>query len=460
MSEAFAPLFYPNSVAVIGASEDPNKLGFHCLSSLVKGGFHGRIYPVNPRLSEVYGLQAYPSLKRIPDKVDLAVITVRASLASSLLNDCAEKGVRAVVLITAGFKEIEDETGAKLQREVAAIADKAGIKIIGPNTFGVVNLHANLNASFTPEFSLLKIGDISLVSQSGGLCHLIGPLSMTENVGFSKIMSLGNRCNVDFADMLEYLADDPETKVIMMYIEGVDDARRLFEVLGQAVKKKPVVALKAGKSEVSDKAAYSHTGSLAGSYEIYKAAFKQAGVITVDSSMELLAVAKALSLCPLPAGNGVAVVVGQAGPGMIMSDFCLERGLILATFSAETRREIEELLPPLSIRTNPIDMGPAWYDAERFLKIVEVTLADENVDGLILYAAYASANEDWPRELAKWWGKMAYRNRKPVIACFPSPGEIWVKEKIELEQGGLPIYPTPETAVEAFAGLVARGRAM
>lgn len=455
-SEEFDPLFYPDSIAVIGASEDPNRLGFHCLLSLVKGGFGGRIYPINPHLSQVHGLKAYPSLKLVPDKIDLVIITVRASSAPSLLNECAEKGVRAVVLITAGFKEIEDETGAELQYEVAAIANKAGIKIIGPNTFGMVNLPANLNASFTPEFSLLRIGDISLISQSGGLCHLIGPLSLTENVGFSKLMSLGNRCNVDFADMLEYLVDDTDTKVIMIYIEGVDDARRLLEVLRRVAKRKPIVALKAGRSQIGNKAAYSHTGSLAGRYEIYSAAFKQAGVIAVDSSMELLAVAKALSLCPLPAGNRVAVLSGQAGPGMIASDLCLERGLILANFSAETRKKIEQLLPPLSMRTNPIDMGPAWYDSQRCRRIVEVALADENVDGLILYAAYASANEDWPRELAKWWPQRAYR--KPVVACFPAPAGIWVEEKIELEQNGLPIYSTPEIAVEAFVGLVERLR--
>ena len=228
-----SPIFYPRSVAVIGASPDFKRLGYHCMKSLLMSHFPGKIYPIHPALSEISGFKAYPSIKAVPGKVDLAIVAIRTSLVPSILEECIEKGVKGIVLITAGFKEIEDKAGAELQDEITAIANKANIKIIGPNTFGLVNLHASLNASFTPEFSLTPGGDISLVSQSGGFCHLMAPLAMAEHVGLSKIIGIGNRCNIDFADMLGYLGDDPDTGVIMMYVEGTDEARRLFEVAGR-----------------------------------------------------------------------------------------------------------------------------------------------------------------------------------------------------------------------------------
>lgn len=452
----FNPIFYPNSVAVIGASPDFKRLGYHCMSSLIMSQFKGKIYPIHPSLPEISGLNAYPSIKAVPDKVDLAIIVVRISLVPSILNECIEKGVKGIILITAGFKEINDKAGAELQNEVAAIANQANIKIIGPNTFGIVNLHANLDATFTPEFSLTQRGDISLVSQSGGFCHLMAPLAMVEHVGFSKIIGIGNRCNVDFADILDYLADDGDTKVIMMFVEGTDDARRLFEVAQNVTRKKPVVALKVGRFRSKDKAAYSHTGSLAGKHQIYTAAFEQAGIIMVDSSIELLDVAKALALCPLPRGNRVAVLSAQAGPAIIASDICEQHGLILADFSTKTTEQVEKLLPPLSIRSNPIDMGPAWYDWETIRKVIEVTLADENIDSIVLYTAYASANRPLLKEIAGLLKSPAYG--KPIISCFPSPTGVWVEEKRELEDSGVVLYPTPERAAKALVGLVKRSQ--
>ena len=454
--DEFNPIFYPDSVAVIGASTDFNKLGYHCMSSLVTSKFPGKIFPVHPSLSEVSGFKAYPSIKAVPGKIDLAIIAVRSSLVASILDECVEKGIKGVVLITAGFKEIEDSAGADLQDEVAAIANRADIKIIGPNTFGMVNLHANLDASFTPEFSLTRRGGISLVSQSGGFCHLIAPLAMAENIGLSKIIGVGNRCNVDFADLLDYLADDPDTGVITLYVEGIDDAHRLFEVARKVTRKKPVLAVKSGRFRAKDKAAYSHTGSLAGNHEIYTAAFRQAGIIMADSSTELLDIAKALTLCPLPMGNRVAILSGQAGPGIIASDICEQHGLILADFSAETTEQIEALLPPIAMRSNPVDMGPAWYDSETIKKVIEVVLADENIDGLVLYFAYASAN----RPLLKEIGGLLKSpdHNKPVICCFPSPTGAWSEEKHEFSESGVAVYPTPERAAKVMVGLVTRSR--
>jgi acyl-CoA synthetase (NDP forming) len=362
------------------------------------------------------------------------------------------KGVTGVVLITAGFKEIEDESGAALQEEMATIANRADLKVIGPNTFGFVNLHANLNASFTPEFSLTPKGDISLVSQSGGFCHLMAPLAMQERVGMSKIIGLGNRCNVEFADILEYMVDDPDTRVIMIYVEGTDNAPQLFEVASRVTRKKPVVAFKAGRFSLGDKAACSHTGSMAGKHEVYTAAFRQAGIVMADSSTELLDLARALSLCPLPKGNRVAVLSGQAGPGIIMSDICEQNGLLLSDFSPETTQWIQQLLPPLAMRSNPVDMGPAWYDSETIKKVVEVVLADGNTDGVLLYAAYASANRPLLKELTNVLKSRAHG--KPVVSCFPSPPGVWAEEKREFVESGVAFYPTPERTARAMCGLI------
>ena len=412
-------VFYPRSVAVIGASPDFKRLGYHCMKSLVMSNFSGKIYPIHPSLPEIDSFKAYTSIRSIPGEVDLAIIAVRAPLVPSILNECAKKGVKGVVLITAGFKEIEDKAGAELQEEVITIANRANIKIIGPNTFGFVNLHGNLNASFTPEFSLTMKGGISLVSQSGGFCHLIAPLAMEEHIGISKIIGMGNRCNIDFADILEYMADDPDTTVITMYVEGTDNARRLFEVASSVTRKKPIVAFKAGKFSDKDKAAYSHTGSIAGEHKVYAAAFKQAGVVMAESSTELIDIAKALSLCPLPGGNRVAVLSSQGGPGIIMSDICEQNGLVLADFSLKTTELVHQLLPPLAIRSNPIDMGPAWYDTETIKKVIEVVLADENIDGVLLYSAYASANRSLLNEITGLLKSSTHG--KPIISCFPSP---------------------------------------
>jgi len=454
----YEPIFYPSSVAVVGASSNPRKLGYHCLKSLIDGGYGGRIFPVNPGVLEIRGYKAYPSIAAVPDRVDLAIVAVPAPSVPSVFKECAMKGVRGIVLITAGFREIEDKSGSELQSEIAAIANEARMKVIGPNTFGMVNLHANLNASFTPEFSLVKKGGIGLISQSGGVSHLTAYLSMHGNVGFSKIIGLGNRCNMDFADMLEYMAEDPETKVIAMYIEGVDDARRLVDVADKVTARKPVVAYKVGRFPASNQASYSHTGSLAGKYEIYNSALKQAGVVTVYSCTELFDVAKALALCKIPSGNRVVILSGQAGPGIIVGDVCEDNGLILTSFSKETQEAVEKLLPPVAMRRNPIDLGPAWHDSETCERLVNVVSRDENVDAIVICAAYASANEPLLRGIGKLLRKFA--KEKTVIGSFPSPTNVWKKEKVELELADVPVYPTPERAAKALVGLVRYSEAL
>jgi acetyl-CoA synthetase (ADP-forming) len=444
-------LFDPRSVAVIGASKNPGKLGYHVMKSLTEGGFGGGLFPINPNESELFGLQAYPSLLEIPHEVDLAVIVLPARAVAAIVEQCAAKGVRGIVLISAGFKEIEDEQGTELQAEIARLANGAGIPIIGPNTFGMVNLHADLNASFTPEFSRVQKGGVSLISQSGGMSHMLAFLAMQQNVALSKVIGVGNRCNVSFADLLEYLVEDETTRVIAMYMEGVEDPHRLMDVARSIRGKKPVVVYKVGRSQVSDKASKFHTGSLAGQYQVYQGAFKQTGLLAVHSLQELLDAAKALDSCPLPQGNGTAVLSGQAGPAMAACDVFEEKGLVLATFSPETQGRINAALPPLALRSNPVDMGPAWYNPEAIAEVADAALGDDSVDGVVLCIAYASANigavESLASVLQRWAGK------KPIVSCLSAPGEIWRDGIRSLEEAGVPNYATPERAAAALGNL-------
>ncbi len=444
-------IFNPETVAVIGASRNPGKLGYHVMKSLTRGGFKGEIFPVNPQETELFRFKAYPSVLEVAREIDLAIVVLPAPIVPEIFKQCAEKGVRGIILITAGFKEIEDEYGGQLQDEITELANEAGMNVIGPNTFGAINLQTGLNASFTPEFSELESGGISLVSQSGGMAHLMAFKAMKEHVGFNKIIGVGNRCHVDFADLLEYLMEDEGTQVIAMYMEGIDNMRRLMEVAQHARGEKPIIVYKVGRSPVSDTASRLHTGSLAGQYQIYQEAFKRVGILAVHSSEELLDTAKLLVSCPLPGGNKVAVLSGQAGPAMAVCDVCAEQGLALAVFSEETRNTIERALPPMAIRTNPVDMGPAWYSSESIREVASSVLGDENVDAVVLSIAYASANSGAVESLAdlvKSWGR-----KKPIICCLSSPKGIWDQEIRSLEEEGVPNFPTPERAARALGNL-------
>jgi acetyl-CoA synthetase (ADP-forming) len=450
-SEAMEALFTPRSVAVIGASDNPGKLGSHVMRSLTEGKYPGKIFPVNPGKNEIMGIKTYPSLFQIPESIDLSIIVLPAESVPKTVVECGEKGVKGIVLITAGFREIEDKRGEELQTEVTRRASSFGIKIIGPNTFGIVNLHLPLNASFTPEFSRIDKGGISLVSQSGGMSHLIGFLSLQNKVGMSKIIGLGNRCNVDFSETVEYLIRDSQTRVIALYLEGIDQPRKLMEVAGRGQRQKPILAYKVGRSPTSDRASQFHTGSLAGKHEVYEGAFKQAGILTVGSSEELLDAAKALTLSPSPGGNRVAVLSGQAGPGMAACDVCELEGLTISPFSPETQKKLEELLPPLAIRTNPVDMGPAWYDSTAIRGVVRAVLEDREIDAVLLCVMFASANRSAARVLIDLL--LERRPKKPILCCLSSPPGIWEDELRQLEGSGIPNYPTPERAAKALSNL-------
>jgi acyl-CoA synthetase (NDP forming) len=453
MNQKLTQLFSPDSVAVIGASNSFDKLGYHVMKSLA-GNYQGKIFPINPKGEKIWDLDSYPSLEAIPGNVDLAVIVVPAHVVPETLHACGRKGVKGVVLITAGFREIEDPGGGALEEEIREIAAQYDLPIIGPNTFGFVNLSSGVNASFTSEFSRIEKGGVALISQSGGMCHLCGFLAIEERIAMSKLMSLGNRCNVDFPEILPHLVEeDSSTTVIALYIEGLDEPRKFLDVAKSLRGTKPIIAYKAGKSEKGDSASRFHTGSLAGNYEIWKGAFRQAGILEVTSTEELLDTAKALDSCPLPRGERIAVLSGQAGPGMIASDALEPAGLKLSHFSETTQLRINDLLPPIAIRTNPVDMGPAWYNPKNIIEILKAVINDEHTDGVIFLAMYASANLKLAEGIVEYMkGESPFQ--KPVIACFPAPPGIWNEPIQALDRKkGVAVLPTPERAVEAMANL-------
>jgi len=445
-------LFNPASVAVIGASDKPDKLGFHVMKSLTRGGYPGRIFPVNPGAREIMGLRAAPSLSACHGGVDLAIVVVPAAAVPGVFRECVAADVKGIVLITAGFKEIDDPAGADLHADIAAIANRAGIPVIGPNTFGMINFTADLNASFTPEFSLLRKGSIALVSQSGGISHLLGFMAMRMDLGFRMIVGLGNRLNVDFPQMIDFLADDPETRVIVLYVEGIDEAGSLMAAARRTAGRKPILAYKTGIGEVGDAASRSHTGSLAGSHRIYTASFAQAGILAMDTAEALLDAAKAFSSSPFPAGPRVAVLSGQAGPSMAACDVCEAGGLDIVRFTPRTQETINQLLPPLALRTNPVDMGPAWYDFNAIGGIIRAVMDDEHVDGILLLMMFASANRDAVNGIS---GLLeAWQQKKPLISCLLSPPGIWDEAVGDLETAGALVnFPTPERAAEAMVTL-------
>ncbi|RLB12070.1 MAG: hypothetical protein DRG39_02850 [Deltaproteobacteria bacterium] len=445
-------LFRPRSVAVIGASEKFDKLGFHVMKSLTTGGYKGKIIPINPGAKEIMGIKAYPSIMACDEDIDLAIIAVPARFVFQIFDECHKKGVAGIVLITAGFKEIDDPEGAKNQELLRQKAESYEIPVIGPNTFGMINLVYDLNASFTPEFSLTKKGNIALVSQSGGMSHLISFLSQRQDIAFSKIVGIGNRLNVDFYEMLLFLRDDPDTKVIALYIEGVDNPSRMMQAIKEIHKQKPIIAYKTGSSKSGDKASRSHTGSIAGKYEIYVGALRQAGAILVNSAEELIDGAKALSTSSIPDGPNVAVLSGQAGPGMAASDMAEKIGLVIPAFTPKTQGRINELLPPMAIRTNPVDMGPAWYDAEATKEIIDVAMRDENIDSVVLLIMYASANIKAVQgitDMLKEW-----KQKKPIMTCISAPPGIWDNEiRILEDSNAITNYPSPERAARALGAL-------
>jgi acetyltransferase len=452
--EKFRPLFYPESVALIGASQNPLKIGYLCLQNLLQWGFKGKIYPINPDCSELLGLTVYPTLAAIPvEKVDLALIARPGQELPSVLQECARKGIKGAVIVTGGMKETGTREGIEVEEATARAANFADIKIIGPNTIGMINRTANLNVSFQDILGALKPGNISLVTQSGGTCMYMVHQLMNQNVGVAKAMSLGNRCNIDFPDLLEYLSEDDDTRVLILHIEGLENAPRFIEAGQRLSRKKPVLSYKVGNFQTLSPAVSSHTGALAGRVEFQQAALKQAGFIPLTSTSDLVDAAKALSYQPPARGRRFAVLSPQSGPGIIIADTCQRLGLLPAEFTSETRKRLYSIVDPTTYKDNPVDMAVTATRFEDSVQALAAVLADENVDVVICATLYHGTYIYLMRAILHLSDRIA----KPIVVCCDTPVGVKNPEVPELERRRIPVYPLPERSALAAWALCAWG---
>jgi len=439
--------FNPKAVAVIGASKDPRKVGSSILSNLKNNGYSGGIYPVNPSAGSIMGLKSFDKTSSIPGNVDLAVIAVPRQFVIEVIKDCGMKGVRAAVVITAGFKETGAD-GRILEESLLELAASYGMRIMGPNCLGLINAGNGLNASFAPSMPLK--GNIAFFSQSGALCTAILDWSLARGVGFSKFISLGNKSDVDELDMMEYLSDDPETRVILGYIEGVGAGRKFMERAWDTVRKKPLVIAKAGGTAAGAKAASSHTGTLAGSERAWEAVFTQTGILRADTIEHLFNYALAFADNPIPEGPGLAVVTNAGGPGIIAADAC-ERSLArMAELTPSTVARLRKDLPASAGFFNPVDViGDAR--ADRYADALEAVLDDPNVDGalVVLTPQAMTEVEDTAHEVAR----LKKLTAKPVLASFMGGERVRRGAEI-LRDEQVPVYPYPEDGVKSFEALV------
>jgi len=440
-------LFEPQSIAVIGAAREEGKLGNIILRNLVNSGFTGSLYPVNPKADEILGMKCYRSIMDIPGPVELAVIVVPSRIVPPVLEEAGKKEVKASIIITAGFKEVGKE-GAELERKVGDIARRYGMRVLGPNCLGLINTHHNMNATFTRNYPIK--GRIAISSQSGAICTSILDWAKKTKIGFSKFISVGNKVDVDEADLLEYLGKDDQTQVIGMYIEGVNRGQEFLRQASETTKTKPILALKSGRTSSGAKAASSHTGALSGSDAVYEAALQQSGVVrakTIDEFYDLLQV---FGRMPLPDGDGVAIVTNAGGLGVMAADATSDFGLRLASFESETIEKLKSYLPPEANVYNPVDvLGDA--SAERYEFAINAVLDDPNVSMVVVVLAPTDTVDIMA--VANIVATFAGRTTSPLVAAFVG-GEDCDQGIEVLREAGIPSYESPDRALKALSAMV------
>ena len=447
--------FNPRTIAIIGASQIPEKVGSAILSNFLESNFRGKIYPVNPTAKTIYGMKAYPSILDISDEVDVAIVAVRAEITPKIIAECAEKHVKGAIIVSGGFSEIGGE-GRRREEEILRIARSSGMRIIGPNCIGIYDPASGVDTMFMPRYRMNRpqSGNIAFISQSGAFGIAILDWAASRGFGISKFISLGNKIDVDEIECIEYLAEDDSTRVIALYLESTSDGRRLMEAARKTVEKKPIVALKAGKTVEGARAVLSHTGSLAGSDKIYDAAFKQSGIIRTYDPQDLFDVSRALANQPPPKGDRIAVITNGGGFGVMTVDFLIEHGLKLAKLSEQTLRILERKLPPITSKINPIDLvGDA--DAERYRIALEAVAADENVDGIIVIILFQTPTLQ--PDIVGVISNVSNMRIKPILVC--ATGGDYARVHVQmLERAGVPVYPSPHRVARAMASLVAYER--
>lgn len=436
-------LFAPRSVAVVGATERPGSVGRTVLWNLISNPFGGTVYPINPKRPNVLGIKAWPSLRALPEPVDLAIIVTPAAGVPDVMRECADVGVKGAIILSAGFKEIGPE-GARLEREIHQIAQAAQIRVLGPNCLGVMRPPTGFNATFAG--GMARPGNVAFISQSGALLTAILDWSQREAVGFSAFVSVGSMLDVGWGDLIDYLADDPRTRSILLYMESIGDARAFLSAARELALTKPIIVIKAGRTAQAAQAAASHTGTLVGSDEVLTAAFRRSGILRVDSIADLFYMAEVLARQPRPSGRRLGILTNAGGPGVLATDALVAGGGELAPLSPDTRAKLDAFLPPQWSHSNPVDiLGDA--DPERYAKALDAIGADEHSDGLLVILTPQDMTE--PTQTADRLKSYAKLPGKPVLASWMGGSEVAAGERI-LNDAGIPTFGYPDTAARIF----------
>jgi acetyltransferase len=436
-------IFAPHSVAVIGATDRAGSVGRAVLWSLVSSPFGGTVYPLSEKRSSVLGIKAYKSVADLPEAVDLVVVVTPAATVPGIISECVEAGVRGAIVISAGFKE-HGEPGKELERQILERVQGTGMRVVGPNCLGVMNPITGLNATFAS--TIARPGNVGFISQSGALCTAILDWAQKEMVGFSAFVSVGSMLDVGWGDLIDYLGSDPRTQSIVMYMESVGDARSFLSAAREVSLNKPIIIIKAGRTEAAAHAAASHTGALTGSDEVLEAAFRRCGVLRVQTIADLFYMAEVLAKQPRPKGPRLAIVTNAGGPGVLAADGLFSNGGQLAQLSAESMQALNELLPPHWSHNNPIDvLGDAL--PERFAKVIDIAAHDPNIDGLL--AITCPQGMAGPTATAEHLKPYARSTGKPVLASWMGGSEVAAGTDI-LNQAGIPTFHFPDTAARMF----------
>ncbi len=443
--------FSPGSVGVIGASRREGAVGHEIVKNLLDCKYPGKIFPINPKADEILGLKCYPSVLNVEENVDLGVVAVPAEIVSKVAKEAGEKGVKGLIVVSAGFKEVGSE-GFERERELLDLCRRYSMRLVGPNCLGLINTFTPINASFAAQMPLK--GGIAFASQSGALCTAVLDWAARERVGFSNLISLGNMADMDETDFMKLLAEDPNTKVILIYIEGIKDGKKFLKVAPTVSHKKPVVILKSGVSDAGARAAASHTGSIAGSRIAYDAAFRRCGVLRASSIEELFNLGIAFSYQPIPQGRSVTIITNAGGPSIVAADACSQHGLNMAWPSTQTIELLRKNLPGEASWTNPVDvLGDALADRYEFA--AKTLLLDDAVESLIAILTPQAMTQ--PLETAKQLITLKSNfPKKPLLAVFMGGERIEEAVKV-LVEAGIPVYAQPEKAVSTLAGMVHYG---
>lgn len=438
------PFFKPKNIAVIGAKDEIQSVAGTLLANLVKGKFSGKIYPINPKRETVQGLKAYSSVEHVPDQIDLAVIITPAKTVPALIKECSEAGIKAVIIISAGFKEM-GKPGEELEKQILEYAAKTSLRIIGPNCLGVMNPMHHVNATFAADMALK--GHMAFISQSGAMCTAVLDWSLQEKIGFSAFVSIGSMADVDWGDLIDYLGNDPDTHSILIYMETIGCARSFLSAARKVALTKPIIVIKAGRTEAAASAAASHTGSLAGSDEIFEAALERVGVLRVSQIGDLFDMAAALAKQPIPKGPHLTIITNAGGPGVLATDAVVLSGAEMTKIEQKTIDNLSKFLPAAWSHSNPVDvLGDAGPD--HYAKAIEEIAKDPNTDGILVILSPQSVTE--PLSTAEKIIPYAKLDGKPILTSWMGGKSVQEGANL-LNTHGIPSFAYPDTAAAVFA---------